>query len=131
MKRGYYDDPLAAAWMQKHFNMEIYTVAKWCTHGLVVTIEEALMINGGGIEGCKPTGDKWYIHPDSMKLLEPQVGDWCYGELFGDGNPFFNGPRLFPWENNDFVEENKNFKIIHRNGLAFHWPKFEDQLHAR
>lgn len=55
-----------------------------------------------------------YVHPDSLHLLEPKVGDFivdAYGDVWTKGNP----PP--PMREGD--------KIIQRNGIAFMWPEVE------
>ncbi len=105
--RYYYRDPLAAAWMAKYFGMQflypdgycISDMAKWV---YIPTNNEEV----GFLE----------IHPDSLHLLKPQIGDIgidqfgfsvCWGE-----NNWKPSPHVFP-----------AMRINHRNGIPFHWPE--------
>lgn len=120
----FYTDPLAAAWMAKHFgvrfcdkdNGEIFILMDkdmrfcyrwkdhWGTDRSLIFLE-----------------DKFYIHPDSAKLLEPQEGDlieYKDGQLTwvpANGNfPFFARKSF-----------SGDLKVIQRNGIAFMWPEVE------
>lgn len=120
MKRWYYDDPLAAAWMAQHFGMEFHRegypnrykedFSDWYGCGL----SEVMYGKGFG---------KFYVHPDSLHLLEPKeldVGNDAKRNLmiFLDGH----------WRDwgNDECALNMPHKIIQRNGIPFHWPLSEE-----
>src|SRR5262245_6574216 len=89
IKRAYYDDPLAAAWMAKHFGMKLQVIPSkdqieeydlkegevwdWMEtapegRADVNYIEEA-------IQYLYEATDRLYVHPDSLPLLQPQEGD--------------------------------------------------------
>lgn len=70
----FYTDPLAAAWMAKHFWMAFITRDAWELFQLEERwrYKTSLALFQG----------KFYIHPDSVKLLEPQPED-CVEECFG------------------------------------------------
>lgn len=112
MTRYFYTDPLAAAWMAKHFGME-FTV----TH------------NGPGCLGKHPLGETpilehrppFYIHPDSLPLLGPQVGDLA---ILPADHEHSDATRIME-DNIRWVAE-VGAKIIQRDGKAFHWPESED-----
>ena len=108
MKKAFYDCPLQAAYMAKHFGMLIKHPC-----GGIYTLSALL---------CEETDEriekpKKYIHPDSMKLLEPQVGDL----ILEDGKPYYVLQQI----GDNFISS----QIIQRGGLPFHWPKFEEQPH--
>lgn len=69
MKRYYYTDPLAAAWMAKHF---------WIAY----TEPLAFGFNNGQFTIARSphldmhNESRYYIHPDSVRLLEPQLYDF-------------------------------------------------------
>ncbi len=106
----YYDDPLAAAWMAKYFGMNFDATDdgySWKDYHLL-------------------TAERFYIHPDSMHLLEPKSDDlvlhnnkvgYIPSILSQLGSPVGTPPL-------DFAKY-KDAKIIQRNGIAFHWPKEE------
>jgi hypothetical protein len=115
MTRLYYSDPLAAAYMAKHFGMrfefgERYVSERWSSE--LGADEQAI------IESCLTTTDaydpkhvdKYYIHPDSLHLLE--VNPKSDLTLAGIANAMDAMP---PVAN----------RIIQRNGLAFMWPEQE------
>lgn len=132
MTKYFYDDPIAAAWMAKHFGMEFVIEPS----GDVVTWKEF------GVVSLKSWVERFYIHPDSLHLLEPQNGDCVIDD---DGWPYkiipdnFNSKdssdtaiTKYNWMKiSDFMWGLKNvagFKIITRNinGLndetPFFWP---------
>jgi hypothetical protein len=134
-QRFFYTDPLAAAWMAKHFGMDF--VAKWRARGRTNAV---LRIAG--------SADRLFeIHPDSLHLLEPQVGDVYYNSCNGSyhevtekGPPkLIPGSCEIPWQYagckpDDITLEtasmwwnagNTTDSIIRRNGIAFMWPESE------
>lgn len=125
MTRYYYDDPLAAAWMAKHFGMKfedselraaIRRVKKdmpptdWRDPGNYISNQ-----------GWLRDGYYFYIHPDSLHLLEPRKGDAIKG-LFWDQSCWI-------MRDDATIEHLNNCTacIIQRNGIAFHWPKVEKE----
>lgn len=130
MTRYYYTDPLAAAWMAKHFGFTY-----------VAPDGEPAM----GIEGvwlCAELGlTRFYIHPDSVGLLEPREGDvidmrpdgFCHIFLPDndyDGLDTQHGDIAEHFTSNatmkgDVPMIETDWKIIQRNGIPFHWPEVE------
>ena len=124
-KRYFYREPLAAAWMAKRFGMEFNVLApdrsgdfhlyrynpNWC-----------LPLHGQ----C----NNLYIHPDSLRLLEPQEGDeGFYLYKMADGNActrqcyFIDGNWFIEGRSCDLAE--LPVEIDKRNGIAFIWPERE------
>lgn len=110
MKRSFYTSPEAAGWMQRQFWMEMTDVhgnrMEWSKH------KHSWAWRAVGVIGTPTfTGDKIYIHPDSLHLLEPRVGDlvtYAVGEVM----------RLHPTK--------RTYQVIQRNGIPFHWPELEE-----
>ena len=104
-KRHFYNDSLAAEWMEKHFDMRYEGLAD-----PIYWHEDAIPA-------------KIYIHPASLRLLEPQVDDICMCRIHlddptSDIAPFrIHGPDT----KHDVVS------IIQRNSIAFMWPACEPQ----
>lgn len=127
MTRYYYTDPLAAAWMAKHFGMQYATEHK----------EDRLY--DWPTEIRMPL-ERYVIHPDSLHLLEPMVGD-----LFVGHNGLMRADEtMYPkqgggWESgvcyrivdyrNRYLPEawGDEKKIIQRNGIPFMWPEKETE----
>jgi hypothetical protein len=107
-KRYYYDDPLAASWMAKHFGMRFET---W-TGGVPADIGDL-----GNI----------YIHPDSLHLLEPQDMDVMEGTGSLDRS-FWKMMGVPPEDEGKSYYDSVPARIIQRNGLVFHWPHTEESL---
>lgn len=112
--RAYYKDALAAAWMSKHFGMKYQ-------------IED-----DGEYFDC-PYADlnkleAIYIHPNSLPLLEPMVGDVFETK----GNRGVKGYRIIKHVLTDTIVYNSGShypkdgiaKIIQRQGISFMWPEF-------
>ncbi len=127
VKRFYYDDPLAAAWMWKHFGMEFEGADT-----IIIEIDEilsaALKPYDKRIDYCVP--QIMYIHPDSLHLLEPMVGDVVIEERH-DGrfsNDILEDNEDFPWALTVKKISKMRMKpwIVQRNGLPFHWPLSEE-----
>lgn len=134
-ERYFYTDPLAAAWMAKHFGMQIFApvfaagtgkysqsrtpLPVWCW---ARKIEQA--------ELAKNTdGERYYIHPDSLHLLEPRVGDVVQFTACDYANQpglqqsrVWWKPYLDKWS---LPQDAGNIRIIQRDGKPFHWPEKE------
>ncbi len=118
--RYFYTDAVKAIFMAKNFGMkfeseasgEIYYDFKY---GIIET--ESLWDEG------------FYIHPDSLPLLEPMAGDLG---LDSEGEPHIylkesgQKPRWHLYTTYDFPEYRPSaIQIIQRDGKAFHWPEKE------
>jgi hypothetical protein len=135
--RYFYTDPLAAAWMAKHFGMRFVNVdvayddspEKLC----------ALLDDMGYGDG------KNQIHPDNLQLLMPQVGDVVEYEwnaapalhaIIDKSQPHAITDDEWAYEARDVFTEaqlpilleptaTRNLRIIQRNGIPFMWPESE------
>jgi hypothetical protein len=120
-RRFFYTDPLAAAWMMKHFKLRIHT-------GGGDTCDFRADFSGNYYEeDLLSLGGKLYIHPDSLCLLEPQDGDVLYHNAETRIDRFaaivgsvwlYDVPRAKRGVNN-------GLRIIQRNGIPFMWPESE------
>jgi len=102
-KRYFYTDPLAAAWMAKHHGMEFW-------HTMIEIIVRAKRQH----QEWADTVGNHYIHPNSLHLLEPQIGDLLTGRnrkvfMIFDGST--NPPHA---------------RVVERDGIAFMWPESEE-----
>lgn len=108
--RRFFTDPLAAAWMEKH-------------HGMKFDIfnEEPRLFEFYLCEDAKFMGGKrYFIHRDSLHLLEPQELDILYRT---NGYCQTVGVHIgFPKAK---AQIEAGGYIIIRNGKAFHWPESE------
>lgn len=104
----YYTDPLAAAWMAKHFGME-FTEGFWPSNDIAMIRWANKLV----------TAEEFYIHPDSLNLLKPQIGDIIDSGAI-QGNVSRENMQLA-------IEliENGGGQIIQRNGTPFMWPEVE------
>lgn len=121
--RYYYTDPLAAAWMAKHFGMRFTDTQgvelEWCGEFNCFHLPDG--------QGLSQAWDgKHFIHPDSLHQLEPQVGDEGI-DAFGTQVEFKNGEWRIPHPVASSADEwaTSPVSIDKRNGLAFHWPECE------
>ena len=124
-KRYYYTDPLAAAWMAKHFEMRFQGE----NGPLEINSDE------GSTWFCEECdlGHKYmvpfYIHPASIAILEPQEYDIYINPRIVKKNalgvlPVASGSRQTHWKNCALSYGSLN--VIQRNGKAFHWPEVEE-----
>lgn len=107
----FYTEPLAAAWMAKHFGMVFLHENGEVQYGYV-----------NGFDSCEPRNceRKHYIHPDSLHLLEPLKDDVVeYISLHQEG--YIVSLVYFDVGNPSQVK-----KIIQRNNIAFMWPESEE-----
>jgi len=120
--RYYYTDPVAAAWMAKHFGMQfIFGDLKYPELAILRRVQrrEEMTV---------------YIHPDSEYLLQPQDGDIvieCYGDLTKGyplqiiGKCVGISEYACRFGDETIYEKGDDFKIIQRNGKPFFWPEVE------
>jgi hypothetical protein len=124
MSRYFYSDPLAAAWMQVNYQVVPHPFIvdeEGIIIETVILLREANAKQQGGT-----VRERYYIHSDSLPLLEPRVGDLIYiteskiGTLarIHDGNlKLFTG---------DWLMKPDRVYIIRRDGKPFFWPESED-----
>lgn len=114
-KRFFYTDPLAAAWQAKHHGMKCrvednddaeYPWVDMRTVDCYFVMEEAA----------------YYIHPDSLQLLKPQVGDLV---ITPGSDPAFIATERYQRFISRFSSE-EAYRIVERGGVVFMWPESED-----
>lgn len=129
MVRYFYDDRYAAAFMAKNYGMQI---ADYCRDDedealkndadypfYKIYLDEteytrSLFISDSA-SPKKP--ERYYIHPDSLHLLEPMVGDLVMAAI---------KPFAFIANDEDIdLMLGKERIVIQRDGISFHWPKSE------
>jgi hypothetical protein len=118
-KKWYYTDPLAAAWMAKHFGMKF-------TDSLMAVNIDMSVVTPETADNLFEGNDKFTIHPDSLHLLEPQDGDTEH-----DGFGWNKGEKQWLYfiedENGQGKLYRKNVGKTHqRNGIVFMWPESEE-----
>lgn len=129
--RYYYADPLAAAWMAKHHEMKFEHL--WMFDRSPFGCELAFSGNVNIQAGSDNSHVKFYIHPDSLHLLEPRKGDLVdlgrHGFAFvtdrDDNNincALFN-PDIGVFK--DGYWHRRWHPIIQRDGAVFMWPERE------
>jgi hypothetical protein len=111
----FYDDPLAAAYMAREFGVKLDRDTT-AAHKKADYINRLLgSVCGGNIGKVSPV---MYIHPDSLHIFEPQVGDYVqFGE---DHYGLFKKLR-----SDKYYENFVGVKIIQRNNRPFFWPESE------
>lgn len=122
-KRYYYTDPIAAAYMAKHFGMSFDQFRLEHPDDLAHPGYEP---NPKGVF-IGWTGKRFfYIRPDSLHLLEPKEGDLCEKNSKPTSCHYCGMDRLFN-ANADTIELYGNdCTILKRNGVAFMWPELEE-----
>lgn len=143
--RYYYTDPLAAAWMAKHFGMRFLSDRSNDNAPDDASDHEADTAYEADCGWGKAKERKYYIHPDSLHQLEPQVEDLVLlsninidDSTEGDiKQEKIDWTRVFLIERRDkgsFLNITENnrlwdgyFKsIIQRNVTPFHWPEVDN-----
>ena len=116
-----YTDALAAAWMAKHQGMVFKS-----GHGSV------LYYDGGSDFRVKNTsgvyaGEYYYIHRDSLNLLEPKAGDLVEfdGIIHGLVLDVNNDETAVQCDDIVYTPATSKCTIIQRNGKAFMSPESE------
>lgn len=98
--RAFYTDTMAAAWMMAH-------------HGLLFEREDGKTCSADLLHlAAFQQGIKWFVHEDSLDLLEPRAGDMV---LLASGHEAYlhvKPTTLDPGE-----------RIIMRSGVPFLWPE--------
>lgn len=121
-RRYFYTDPQAVGWMQKNFGMKFYRKypPAFYEDGLLVGTDEEM-------EDIDRHEHIYFIHPESLHLLEPQMGDLV--KVMGNvgylpaGEGFAEKYALRMARAN--CQPHATGRIIQRNGIAFHWPESE------
>jgi hypothetical protein len=117
MTRFFYTDPLAAAWMAKHFGMKFIDEGNGNkTYGREL---DSFFFEGqtGATIACD---GPFVIHPDSLHLLSVQLGDIVSMSKAMDRYALVDVGEL-----RDAFNEAGEYKIIQRNGIHFMWPESE------
>ena len=118
-RRYFYTDPLAAAWMAHRHNLRIEHNPRFCSYN-----ESGDFCTVIKIYHSEPGQPRFYVHPDSLHLLEPQVGDVIdlptapkatRSLLIHNGEEF----------SDNFLSKHEGWRIIQRNRDVFHWPEAE------
>ncbi|QEL16783.1 hypothetical protein [Limnoglobus roseus] len=105
MARYFYKDPIAAAWMAKHFRMKLLA-GKFTLQAESVDTFLRLLAEGMEI-------DTIVVQKESIPLLDPKVGDMVEDD--GRGKLRILTEQHFPYT--------ANLKqIVQRNGRAFIFP---------
>ncbi len=115
----FYTDPLAAAWMAKHFGM------------LFTPYHDDPPLAWEPSEDW-PYRDRYYIYSDSLRLLEPDVGDIVFESAHGTVYPYevtIEGFSQMGYFSKKPLKYNGayyvNGKIIQRNDIPFMCPQCE------
>lgn len=132
-KKYYYADPLAAAWMAKHFGMK-FDVDYGAGEKTLDRYHEIAILS----VPPKIPALKFFIPPDNLHILEPQEGDLAqHNNVFSKCKKGGKQFGIMLTHNKHFViggdepslnisePQEINVKIIQRNGIPFMWPEIE------
>jgi hypothetical protein len=123
--RHFYTDPLAAAWMAKHFGMEFENTSEWDGEfdlGFFEVSPYGDEISSGIDVGIK---DKYFIHPDSLHLLDPKAGDLVDGIRIGTVFEVNGNELSVDVHGGDWEMDADRVTILQRDGKPFFWPEVE------
>lgn len=113
----YYGNPLAAAWMSYHHDFSYVDPIYYGWTNCGWRVETKTNID---------EVSKFYIRPDCLYLLEPQIGDLVLCEI----DDFMHPDAEFQMVTYDpqlFNERHGIVRILYRGGVAFHWPESEGE----
>ncbi len=116
----FYTDPLAAAWMAKHFRMKFLSDTTKDETPDDASDYEADTAYEADCGWGKAKERKYYIHPESLHLLEPKDDDMDDNGRDLTINEYGIFSSYKGWAHGRF-----DGKIIQRNGIAFMWPECE------
>ncbi len=147
MTRFFYSDALAAAWMVKHFGMKL--TRTHCHRGDGAFGESMqpipLWVLARDVENQVSEAVRYYVHPDSLHLLQPKPGDkvsysFGVGQYAGEawdevkgiiapndeGYPYTgNGEPYVLVDGCDEFPLSRLKAIFQRDGKPFMWPESE------
>jgi len=121
MKRLYYTDPLAAAWMYKHHGVQLELIMQDVDTGEIAHHALSDYFQSSALPtSTEAYGLRYYIHPESLHLLEPIENDVVILDEMGVS--VWHGVTKREYNRLDL----KVTSIIQRNNIPFHWPESED-----
>ncbi|QEL16655.1 hypothetical protein [Limnoglobus roseus] len=106
MAHYFYTDPIAAAWMAKHFRFKM-SAGKFCLQAESVDTFLRLLAEGMEI-------DKIVVQKESIALLDPRLGDMVEDDARGK-------LRILAEQHFPYTANLK--QIVQRNGRAFIFPQ--------
>lgn len=112
MKKLYYHCEFKAGYMDKYFGV------KYQVRDEDGELSDKTIWDYDCFRECSPE-NPFYIHPDSLHLLEPQVGDLIAYEYEGRIKCY----SLIAHPDNGKTKLPERQKIIQRNGIAFMMPE--------
>jgi hypothetical protein len=124
----YYTDQEQARWMGYRYGMRFFSPETGEYQEEAYTWDNVDLVCGDG-------GDRAYVHPDSLRLLEPVLGDLvtvknafaqyiAFVEPDGFAKCNHHMPQVFLCQRGD--HSFKVTSIIQRGGKAFIWPEREE-----
>lgn len=129
-KRYFYSDPLAAAWMVKHHGMTLYIGHLPDDYDAYSAVNWWHAIDDERFrrEKFHQNDIRFYIHPDSLHLLEPQAGDILLVGL-SDEEPEYLLVKenvvgsLYAVSGSERYYVASTNRFIQRKGIPFIWPE--------
>lgn len=127
MTRWFYTDPLAAAWMARHFGMRFLDLASGQHLRVFKEVQFFIQDEQNPRRYVRLRPGRIYVHPVSLSLLEPRIDDVV--EMRRNGRLFavriVRGTGSFTCKTAIRHIRLLSDTIIHRDGKAFHWPDRE------
>lgn len=129
--RHFYTDPLAAAWMAKHFGMLFgHDTAKY---GIVWFDNADDCLMEASRDAMEKYSFKWFVSPDSLHLLEPKAGDYCVidnerierCQAIASEQEIGGLKRSVILLDGSYRLRHEVKRIIQRDGKPFFWPEVE------
>lgn len=121
--RYYYQDDVVAAYMYSFFHVRFYPPEKsvLAVSATDVDVDPKYYMGGG-----RPRDWKFVIHPDSLPIFKPKVGD-LISINGGESASIITHTEFL--EQIAIVEHQfaSPLRIIQRSGLPFIWPETEEE----
>jgi len=147
--RYYYDCPIEAAYMAENFKMKFFKFLHEGSQDNIATELRHFFTGEDYGDWLYPAAKRFYIHPESLHLLEPKIND-VFHDAAGDygwgivgkvcGDPGINqevaeiqrSQHLYALLHitRKMKEKDSSISIIQRYGNPFIWPKKEGEEHA-
>lgn len=124
-KRLYYTDPLMAAIAARDFDVQLQS--RNCEGELEMGGRgiEYYFDNQGKFNQVTREEDRYYVHPDSEHIFEPQEGDIVRVVHRDSGDTLYGerGTSRFGYIRNMVCPDHSFDRIIMRNDKLFPWPE--------
>ena len=119
MKKMYYKCPIEAAYMARNFGVNFLFDPEPKDNAVFLYWNRNALVNTLQI-------NRFYIHPDSLSIFEPQVNDMNNEGYFFTGNSEYCDGVWYKKQYNESTMFSSSKNIIQRNNKPFIVPEVEE-----